>query len=85
PTLLAVGAVALPLAAMVLDHPPGRENWIWPTQAGVTTAVGAGLGALLPAIAGATAGHGRGAVVGAIAGATASLVAFGGWMFVAGG
>jgi len=56
--------LALPLAASVLDHPPGREIWILPAAAAGSIGVGAGVGAALPKIAGEQASHLRGAAVG---------------------
>jgi hypothetical protein len=74
PVLLAGGALSLPLAAMALDHGPGTENWIFPAQIGGMAAVGAGLGALLPKIAGEGASHGKAALIGAGAAVGAALI-----------
>jgi hypothetical protein len=78
PTLLAAGAVSLPVSAMFLDG-QGTENWILPAQFGATAGVGAGLGAVMPSIAGAGATRGRGAVVGALAGVGAAFAADVAW------
>jgi len=59
---------------MVLDRGVGTENWILPAQLLGMTAVGAGLGAMLPAFAGATASHGKAAMIGAAAGLGAAIL-----------
>ncbi|MCW2971820.1 MAG: hypothetical protein JWN72_93 [Thermoleophilia bacterium] len=83
--LLPLGAVSLPLAAFALDRGPGTENWILPAQLGGMTLAGAGLGAALTKVAGASAGHGRGALVGAAFGLTAGVVADAAWLGLIGG
>jgi hypothetical protein len=61
---------------MFLDHAwSNSENWILPAQAAGMTAVGAGVGAALPKLAGAAAGRGKGALVGAAAGVALGAVA----------
>lgn len=62
--LLVAGTLSLPVAAAFLDD-QGNENWILPAQLGGMALVGAGVGALLPGLAGAGATRGRGAKVGA--------------------
>lgn len=74
-TLLPAAAISLPAAAMVLDHPEGRENWIIPAQMGGMAALGAGLGALLPQAFTSTASHGRAALIGAGAAIGAAALA----------
>ena len=76
--LLALGVLSLPLVAMVFDA-PGQEGWIIPVQIVVMTLIGAGVGLLVPAFAGARASRARAATVGALVallGVAISLVLF---------
>lgn len=63
--IVPASVVSLPIAASVLDHPPGRENWILPAAAAGSIGTGAAVGSLLPGIAGAEASRLRSAAVGA--------------------
>lgn len=76
-----VAAIAsLPLSALAVEAVSERaENFILPTQLGVSTAAGAGLAALLPGVAGAQAGRGRAALVGGAIGLAAGAAADVGW------
>ncbi len=58
--VLPTAALSLPVSAMFLDHPQGRENWILPA---------------LPGSFGSSVGHGRGALLGAAAGIGAAALA----------
>ena len=76
--LLALGILSLPLVAIVLDD-PGQEGWIIPVQVAVMAVVGAGIGVLVPLLAGVGASRARSAVVGvgiALVGVAVSLVLF---------
>jgi hypothetical protein len=71
--LLVAGAFSLPLAAALFDG-EGAENWIIPAQLVGMAAVGAGVGALLPGVAGGGASVGRGARIGAVLGVAAAVL-----------
>ncbi|MGA8047662.1 MAG: hypothetical protein WCA30_15490 [Dermatophilaceae bacterium] len=76
--LLALGVLSLPLVAIVFDE-AGQEGWIIPVQVVVMALIGAGIGMLVPALAGAGASRARAAVVGALialVGVAISLVLF---------
>ena len=76
--LLALGVLSLPLVAIVLDS-PGQEGWIIPVQVVVMALIGAGIGMLVPALAGSGASRARAATVGALIallGVAISLVMF---------
>ncbi|MCW2924085.1 MAG: hypothetical protein JWM98_1489 [Thermoleophilia bacterium] len=72
--IVPAAALTLPVAATFLDHPPGRENWILPAAAVGSLGIGAGVGALLPKIAGSGASHLRGAALGAGVGLAAAAL-----------
>jgi hypothetical protein len=71
--LLVAGVLSLPVAAAFLDG-EGTENWIIPAQFGGMVLVGAGVGALLPGLAGAHASSGRSARIGAGLGVVFAIV-----------
>lgn len=76
--LLALGVLSLPLVAIVFDS-PGQEGWIIPVQVVVMALIGAGIGMLVPALAGSGASRARAATVGALIallGVAISLVMF---------
>jgi hypothetical protein len=76
--LLALGVLSLPLVAIVFDD-PGQEGWIIPVQIAVMALIGAGIGVLVPALAGPGASRARAATVGALIallGVAISLVLF---------
>ncbi|KAB7745151.1 hypothetical protein GA707_04100 [Nostocoides sp. F2B08] len=63
--LLALGVLSLPLVAIVFDG-EGQEGWIIPVQVVLMALVGAGVGLLVPTLAGEGASRTRSAVVGAV-------------------
>jgi hypothetical protein len=71
--LLVTGVLSLPLAAALLDG-EGTENWILPVQLVVMAAVGAGVAAVLPALAGDRASTSRRVLVGVGWGLLAAVV-----------
>jgi ABC-type Mn2+/Zn2+ transport system permease subunit len=71
--LLVSGVLSLPVAAAFLDG-EGTENWIIPAQLGGMVLVGAGVGALLPGLAGAQTSTGRSARIGAGLGVVFAIV-----------
>lgn len=76
--LLALGVLSLPLVAMVFDE-AGQEPWIIPVQVTVMALLGAGVGLLVPSLAGVGASRVRSAAVGALialVGVAISLVLF---------
>lgn len=73
--IVPTAAVSLPLAATFLDHPPGRENWIFPAQAAGMGVIGAGLGAAMPKMFGQGMGRAGGAALGAGVALGAALLA----------
>ncbi len=64
-SILPAAALSLPVSAMFLDHPAGRENWIIPAQAGGMLAIGAGIGAALPLAFTHSGARGKAAAIGA--------------------
>lgn len=76
--LLALGVLSLPLTALVFDE-AGQEGWIIPVQIVVMALIGAGVGLIVPSLAGVGASKARSAVVGAavaLVGVAISLVLF---------
>lgn len=71
--IVPVAAMSLPVSAALLDHPPGRENWILPAAGALSAGVGAAVGAALPTIAHTGASRGVGALVGAGIGVASAL------------
>ena len=71
--LLVAGMLSLPVAAAFLDG-EGTENWIIPAQLGGMILIGAGVGALLPGLAGAHTTTGRSARIGAGLGVVFAIV-----------
>lgn len=63
--IVPTAALSLPVAAMFLDHPEGRENWILPAQAAGAGGIGAAVGASLPRAFGSQIGRGGAAAIGA--------------------
>lgn len=63
--ILPTAAISLPAAAAVLDHPPGRENWIFPAQALTMAGIGAAVGGAMPHVFSSGMGRGGGAALGA--------------------
>jgi hypothetical protein len=94
PATLAAGTVLLPFSALAVEGitdripgelPGGDENYIAPVWGAATIATGAGIGALLPGLAGANAGHGKGALVGAALGVCALVAGGAAWFAMLGG
>lgn len=76
--LLALGVLSLPLVALVFDQ-AGQQAWIIPAQVVVMAVIGAGVGVLVPSLAGSGASRARAATVRALialAGVAISLVLF---------
>jgi hypothetical protein len=73
--IVPTAALSLPIAATFLDHPPGRENFIFPAQLVAMGGIGAAVGAALPHMVSGSAGHGKGAAVGAAVGIGAAVLA----------
>lgn len=71
--LLVLGVLSLPLVALFLDG-EGTESWIIPVQLLLMALVGAAVGRLVPALAGAGATRGRATAVGALVGVAAAVL-----------
>ena len=71
--LLVLGILSLPVAAAFLDG-GSSENLIVPVQLVLMALVGAGVGYLLPGVAGADASKQRGAGFGALIGVATALI-----------
>jgi len=74
--LLGLGVLSLSLVAMVFDE-EGSQGWIIPVQLVVMALVGAGVGSLVPALAGVGASRRRAATVGAVMGVAGALIGVG--------
>lgn len=73
--IVPTAALPLPIAATFLDHPPGRENWIFPAQVAGMAGIGAGVGAAMPHMFSSGMGRGGGAAIGAGVAVGAALLA----------
>ncbi len=71
--LLVLGVLSLPVVAFFLDG-EGTENWVIPVQLVLMALVGAVVGRLVPALAGAGSSPGRATVIGAVLGVGAAAV-----------
>ena len=71
--LLAAGIVSLPVVAFFFDG-EGTENWIIPITLLVMALLGAGVGRVLPGLAGRNATPGRASGVGALTGVAMVIV-----------
>jgi multisubunit Na+/H+ antiporter MnhG subunit len=71
--LLVAGVLSQPIAAAFLDG-EGSENLIIPAQLVGMALLGAAVGGVLPALAGAGSSNGHGAKVGAVLGVVLALV-----------
>ena len=74
--LAAAGFVSMPVAATLLDQPPGRERWIIPAAAGGMALIGAGVAALSPALVPGISSRGPAMAIGAGAGVAAAVAGF---------
>lgn len=84
--LVVVAGLALPLSAFVVEAVSSRaENWIIVVQLAITALVGAGAGALLPALGPPAASRGRRATTWAAFGLLAAAVADALWLVVLAG
>lgn len=63
--IVPTAALSLPVAATFLDHPAGRENFIFPAQIGGMAAIGATVGGVMPHLFTSHTSGARGALLGA--------------------